>query len=166
MARCWEWCGHKIFWQPRLRSLSCVTSYRFSQSRAALTPFQYSLSSCGSWHVLNIGPSYGPDWLAEIIVKHGPGLTKKFRSSFLIRMIKVRLLNCRTFITTGLIQLFSNPALCSDTHPNTKYSYWISDLDAMQYSIPFPNFWRNELSHGATFLTDSAQMSLVWCRVD
>ena len=29
-----------------------------------------------------------------------------------------------------------------------------SGMDVMQYSMPFPNFWRNELYHSATFLTD------------
>ena len=41
---------------------------------------------------------YGPDWLVGIIVNHGLDLTKKFRSSFLIRTIRVKLLGSCTFI--------------------------------------------------------------------
>ena len=58
-------------------------------------------------------PGYGPDWLTEILVNHGLDLSNKFGSSFFLRMIRVKLLSCRTFIITiELIQLFSNPPHC------------------------------------------------------
>ena len=52
--------------------------------------------------------SYGSDWLV-IVDNHGLYLVEKVGSSFLIRLISVRLRRCRTFIiTTGCIQHFSN----------------------------------------------------------
>ena len=32
--------------------------------------------------------------------------------------------------------------------------------------MPFPNFWKSKLCHGAAFLVNNAQLALVWCTVD
>ena len=73
------------------------------------------------WKILNVFMHYlpvkklthsnvsgnGPDWLTGIIVNHGPDLTNKYGSYFLIKTISVIILSCRTFITTiALIRLF------------------------------------------------------------
>ena len=71
-------------------------------------------------------PGYGPDWRAEIVVNHGPDLTNKFISSFLIWTIKVRISCCHTFvIVKGLIQLLSN-SLHSVFSVTLKRRMWIS----------------------------------------
>ena len=57
--------------------------------------------------------AYRCDQSAWIVVIHGLDLINKFRSSFLIRTIRVRLLNCRTFlIIIKLIQFFLNCLHC------------------------------------------------------
>ena len=63
--------------------------------------------------------------------------------------------------------LFESSAVSSDWHPNTvKSLYWSSSLNVKQYNIPFLNFWGNELNHDAAFLTNSPQLTLVYCTID
>ena len=44
---------------------------------------------------------YWFDWLTAIIVNHNLVLTHKFKSSFLIGMVRVRLPSCHTFVMTA-----------------------------------------------------------------
>ena len=41
-----------------------------------------------------------------------------------------------------------------------------SAVNVKLYSMPFPNVWRSELHHGAAFLTDNVQLTLVCSTVD
>ena len=62
---------------------------------------------------------------------------------------------------------FETSARSSDWYLNTlKSSYWNFRVNPKKYSRPFPNFRRNELRHGAAFLTDSAHLTLIRCTVD
>ena len=112
---------------------------------------------------------YGPDWLAGIVVNHDLDLTNKFGSTFLIRMMRVRLLISHTFvITIVLIQLLPNPLCRSQIYTKTLWNFHIraSSVNAMLYNVLFPNFWKSELHHGVAFYTDSTQLTLVWCTVE
>ena len=77
-----------------------------------------------AWEILNIYmpylsdkklrhfhvPGYKSDGPTEIVVNHGQDHKNKLCSSFLIEIIRIRLLSCRTFvIIVGLIKLFSKP---------------------------------------------------------
>ena len=114
----------------------------------------------GHFHI----PGYGPDWLAGIVT-HGLDLTNNFRSSFIIRTIRVNLLSCHTFVIfIGLIQLF----WILNTFLRLTPKHWnlytgAFGVNAKQYSMSFPNFWWSELHYGAAFLTVSAQLTPI-CR--
>ena len=41
-----------------------------------------------------------------------------------------------------------------------KSSNWNFRVNDKQYSVLFPDFWRNELRNGATLLTDSGKLTL------
>ena len=76
--------------------------------------FIHSLLNKKLRHSHVLGYRFG--WLVGMVVNQGLDLLNKFRSTFLIRTIRVRLLRYRTFvITIRLIQLFSNPLLCIQT---------------------------------------------------
>ena len=73
-------------------------------------------------------PVFGPYWLDATVVKRDLDHTNKFENSFLIRTIKVRLMNCRAFvITIGLFQLFLNPMHCPQIDTKTLWNVYISD---------------------------------------
>ena len=123
---------------------------------------KYWISSCSRCLIRNSHvPVCWPAWFARIVVNHSLALTNKFGSSFLIRMIRLRLPSCYTFVITfGIIELFSNPMYCPHWHPNTV------KMNANLYSMPFSNFCCRELCHDVAFLADSVQQTQVDCTED
>ena len=114
------------------------------------------------WEILNIFMHYQPDkklnylhvsgnrpdCYAGIVNSHDLDLTKKFGSSFLVRTIRGRLPNCRSFvITIGIIQLFT---VLSLTYANCK----IFVLALPTWIKSCANFLKSNLHHGAVFVTD------------
>ena len=72
-------------------------------------------------------------------------------------------------IASDLSQHYVN--LAFDFHQYDTQIFWnvcfgASTMNAMLYSMPFPNFWRTELHYAAAFLTNNALLTLVCCTVD
>ena len=114
-------------------------------------------------------PGCRPDCIAGIVANHGQALSNKFRCCFLIRTIKMKHPNCRTFvIIIWLIQLFSNLLHFPQIDTQTLWNLHIgaSMVNAKLYRMSFPNFWMNELLHSAALLIDTTLLILVWCTVD
>ena len=110
----------------------------------------------------------GLDWLAVIVVKHVLDLSNKC-TSFLIRIVSVRLPRYHTFlIIIGLFWLFLNLLHYPQIDNKILWNLCIdaSSVNAKQYSMTFPNFWKSELCHDAAFLTEGVQLILVCCTVD
>ena len=114
------------------------------------------MSSCTTCRIRNIYTPMSLDMNRINVLRSWSMMATIFRSYFLIRLIWEKLLSCRTFvIPIGLIQIFSN-----SLHSLYKYTQTIgniligySGVNHHQHNMPFPNFKRIELRHGATFLT-------------
>ena len=79
---------------------------------------------------------YGADWLAEVIVNYSLDLTNKFKSSFLIRMMKVRLRSSCTFIITFvLLNCFQILCTVNQRLWNLHNGSFSIDADAIQYTV-------------------------------
>ena len=86
--------------------------------------------------------------------------------SFPIRMIRVKLPNCCTFIITHPT-FFKFPALTSVLH-STLWNLCIGALEvnATSYSMQQENFYRKDLRHDSAFFTGIIKLTHVWCTVD
>ena len=114
-------------------------------------------------------PGDGFNLLAEIVVNQDLDFSNKFESPFLFRTVRMRLRSwCTIVITIRPIELISNLLHCSWIDTQTLWNVCIGTfgINARQHSMPFRNFWRSELCHGAAFLKDSAQLTLICCTVD
>ena len=108
---------------------------------------------------LNV-PGYELDWLTGIIVNYGLDLTNKFRSSFLIRIIRVNHPTCPTYIITiGLIQIFLNILYCFQFNIQKFWNICIgaSGMNASNTDCCFQVSEGSKLDHYAAFLTDSGR---------
>ena len=106
----------------------------------------YRMSSCTTCLIRN---SYIPMYLAINLrnflgsCQSWPGSHQEIGSSFLIRMVRVRLPTCPTFvIINGHIKLFLNPLHYLQINLQILWNLRIdwSGVNAKQYSVPFPNF--------------------------
>ena len=100
-------------------------------------------------------PGYRPDWIVGIIINYGLNFIKKFFFSEQNNQSKASKLSYFRNIMIGFIQLFLNSFKCLQIDNQMLLNLCLSELamNDKQYSISFPNLWRSELHHCATFHT-------------